>query len=74
MEAFDKEVELALMRGEDPAEHVAGLTRVPQEPVRLAPEQKECPHPLETISFNAYQQVLICRKCGAEILIEDFPS
>ena len=77
MEAYDAEVEWALMNNIEPADHIAALTRSPQEPVRLSPEQTGCvngAHPLETLKWNAYFQVMECGECGAWILIEDLEN
>ena len=71
MELFDKEIEKALMCGEDPQEHMDSLTRLPSNIMRLSPEQRECGHPEETLSFDSWNQVMKCGTCGAELLISD---
>lgn len=71
MEIYDAEVEKALMHGEDPADHIADLTRSPQEPVRLSPEQEECAHPEEGLTWDAYRGVFNCGECGAQLVIPE---
>lgn len=70
-EAWDAEIEWALTHNIEPADHIAGLTRVPQEPVRLSPEQEECAHPEEGLTWDAYRGVFNCGECGAQLVIPE---
>jgi len=47
------------------------LILVPSEPIRLCPEQEECPHPAEGLRWNGYREVFICWECGGQLVIPE---
>ncbi len=44
---------------------------VPEEAIRLSPEQEECPHPEEGLEWDAYRGVFRCGECGAQLVIPE---
>ena len=66
---------------EDPNEYertptvnrTAAISRVPEKPIRLAPEQEACPH--DKLKWLGYQGLFVCVEpdggCGAEFVMPE---
>jgi hypothetical protein len=49
----------------------ATLNRIPEQPVRLSPEQEECQHPEEKLAWDNYRGLFTCGECGAQLVIPE---